>query len=102
MAFQNYASNPDEFTRITTMNMCYKGNYYIACSYINSYNLSLLEMMIATKYNENSSVTVNQSITNRWCLPTPVLSQLGDPGFRPQVWVTDKGEWVLLTLCRWN
>jgi len=48
MAFQNYTSNPDEFTRMAMMNMHYKGNYYNACSYINSYNLSLLEMMITS------------------------------------------------------
>jgi len=59
MAFQNYASNPDAFTRMATMNMRYKGNYYSACSYINSYNLSWLEMMITPKDNENSSVTIN-------------------------------------------
>ena len=48
MAFQNYESNPDEYTRMAMMNMCYKGNYYNACSHINSYNLSLLEIMITS------------------------------------------------------
>jgi hypothetical protein len=49
MAFQNYASNPDEYTRMAMMTMCYKRNDYNACSYINSYNLSLLEMMISLR-----------------------------------------------------
>jgi hypothetical protein len=54
VVFLIYASNPDEFTRMVIMKMCYKGNYYSACSYSNSYNLSLLEMI--TSYdNENSS-----------------------------------------------